>query len=82
MGFKLDRIAFAYGNIKPDFIHTNIKCEHTLDESLYYVNKYSQKLMKHNISIQKFSISLELFAILFATTFAYIIEKVMIKRGF
>jgi hypothetical protein len=58
MNFKLDRVAFAYGNIKPDFIDNDIKCQHTLDDSLYYVNKYSEKLMKDNLSIKEFSISL------------------------
>jgi hypothetical protein len=55
MNFKLDKLAFAYGNIKPDFINKDIKCKHTLDESLYCVNKYSEKLMRDNISIKEFS---------------------------
>ena len=58
MGFKLDRVAFAYGNIRPDFTNKDIKCPHTLEESLYQVNKYSDKLMKDEISVQKFSIGL------------------------
>ncbi len=58
MNFKLDRLAFTYGNIKPDFINEDIKCLHTLDGSLYCVNKYSEKLMRENISIRKFSIYL------------------------
>lgn len=58
MNFKLDRVAFAYGNIKPDFTTTDIKCQHTLDESLYYVNKYSEELMKADLTIKEFSISL------------------------
>lgn len=58
LNFKLDRVAFAYGNIKPDFIYKEINCPHTLIESLYCVNKYSDKLMKDDISIRKFSINL------------------------
>jgi hypothetical protein len=58
MNFKLDRVAFAYGNIKPDFIYKEINCPHTLIESLDCVNKYSDKLMKDEISIRKFSINL------------------------
>ena len=58
MNFKLDRGAFAYGNIKPDFIGKDIKCNHTLDESLYCVNKYSEKLMRDDISIKEFSVCL------------------------
>jgi len=56
--FKLNRLAFAYGNIKPDFIDRDIKRPHTLKESLHCVNKYSEKLMRENISIKEFSISL------------------------
>ncbi|MCB2345296.1 zinc dependent phospholipase C family protein [Clostridium estertheticum] len=58
MNFKLDRLAFAYGNIKPDFINKDINCAHTLDESLYKVNIYSEELMSENISIKEFSESL------------------------
>ena len=45
MKFKLDRVAFAYGNIKPDFTNSDIKCPHTLEESLYRINKYSEILI-------------------------------------
>lgn len=58
MNFKLNRLAFAYGNIKPDFNNKEINREHTLDESLYKVNKYSEELMSENISIKEFSKSL------------------------
>jgi len=58
VNFKLDRLAFAYGNIKPDLNNKDINFEHTLDESLYSVNKYSEKLMSQNISIKEFSRSL------------------------
>lgn len=58
MNFKLDRVAFAYGNIKPDINNKDINCAHTVDESLYNVNKYSEKLMSENISIKEFSKSL------------------------
>lgn len=58
MNFKLDKVAFAYGNIKPDFIDKDIRCPHTLDESLHSVNKYSEKLMKEKLSIKEFSIAL------------------------
>ena len=56
--FKLNRLAFAYGNIKPDFTNKDIKRSHTLEESLYNVNKYSEELMGKNISNIQFSISL------------------------
>jgi len=58
VNFKLDRLAFAYGNIKPDLNNKDINFEHTLDESLYSVNKYSQKLMSQDISVKEFSKSL------------------------
>lgn len=58
MNFKLDRLAFAYGNIKPDLTNKDINFSHTLDESLNSVNKYSQKLMSQNISVKEFSKSL------------------------
>jgi hypothetical protein len=58
MNFKLNRLAFAYGNIKPDFINKDIKRSHTLEESLYSINKYSEELMSKNISINEFSRSL------------------------
>jgi len=58
MDFKLNRLAFVYGNIKPDFINKDIKRSHTLDESLYKVNKYSEELMHEEISNKEFSRSL------------------------
>jgi len=58
VSFKLDRLAFAYGNIKPDLINKDINHSHTLGESLASVNKYSEELMSKNISIREFSISL------------------------
>lgn len=58
MDFKLDRLAFAYGNIKPDFINKDINHSHTLDESLYSVSKYSEELMNKNVTINEFSRSL------------------------
>jgi len=58
MNFKLNRIDFALGNIKPDFINKDIKRSHTLDESLDNVNKYSEELMNSNISNKEFSRSL------------------------
>ena len=58
MNFKLDRLAFIYGNIKPDFNNKDIKRSHTLDESLYRVNKYSEELMRGKVSIREFSRSL------------------------
>jgi hypothetical protein len=58
INFKIDSVAFAYGNIKPDFTDKEIKCAHTLNESLYSVVKYSDRLMEDNISIKEFSMSL------------------------
>ncbi len=58
MNFKLNRLAFTYGNIKPDFINKDINHSHTLDESLSSVNKYSEELMSKNVSIKEFSRSL------------------------
>lgn len=55
MNFKLNRIAFAYGNIKPDLNNKDIYHPHTLEESLDNVNKYTEELMKQNISINEFS---------------------------
>ncbi|MBC8059462.1 MAG: zinc dependent phospholipase C family protein [Clostridiaceae bacterium] len=55
INFKLNRLDFAYGNIKPDFNNNEIKCGHTLDESLYCVNKYSEELKEENISNREFS---------------------------
>lgn len=56
--FKLNRLAFAYGNIKPDFTNNDINRSHTLEESLNNVNEYSQVLMNQNISNTEFSIAL------------------------
>lgn len=58
MNFKLNRFAFAYGNVKPDFSSEDINCEHTLEESLNCVNKYSERLIDGKNSIEQFSISL------------------------
>lgn len=55
MGFKLDRLAFAYGNIMPDLNNNDINRSHTVDKSLDIVNKYSEELMDQNISIKEFS---------------------------
>ncbi|KHD37446.1 hypothetical protein NL50_04525 [Clostridium acetobutylicum] len=56
--FKLDMAAFALGNIKPDFINKEIRCPHTLNESLDSLIEYSNKLVKCNNSIRKFSLAL------------------------
>jgi len=58
MDFKLDRLAFAYGNIKPDITNKDINRSHTLAKSLDIVNKYSEELMSQNISIKEFSMRL------------------------
>ncbi|MBC8061940.1 MAG: zinc dependent phospholipase C family protein [Clostridiaceae bacterium] len=58
MNFKLNRLAFAYGNIKPDLINKDINRSHTQYQSLFNVNKYAEELVKENISIEKFSTSL------------------------
>ncbi|MCB2296277.1 zinc dependent phospholipase C family protein [Clostridium tagluense] len=55
INFKLNRVAFAYGNIKPDLNNKDINRSHTLEESLDSVNKYSEELMSRNISIKEFS---------------------------
>jgi len=55
MGLKLDRLAFAYGNINPDLNNKDINRSHTLVESLDIVNKYSEDLMSADISIKEFS---------------------------
>ena len=55
MNFKLNRVAFAYGNIKPDLNNKDINRSHTLEESLDSVNKYSEELMNRNISVKEFS---------------------------
>jgi len=47
--FELDRLAFTYGNIKPDFNNKDINRSHTLDDSLEIINKYSEELMSQNI---------------------------------
>jgi hypothetical protein len=78
--FKLDRIAFAYGNIKPDFIYKEINCEHTLTQSLYCVNKYSDKLMRDDISIRKFSMNLGVVCHFACDYSVYIIEMGMRKK--
>ena len=58
MDFKLNRLSFTYGNIKPDFINKDIKSSHTLEESLDSLSKYSDELMSQDISIKEFSRSL------------------------
>ena len=57
-GFKLDLMAFAYGNIMPDFDKGYIKCPHTLEDSIHTINAYSENLMKSSVSIQEFSMCL------------------------
>jgi len=58
LNFKLNRVAFAYGNIKPDLNNKDINRPHTLEESLDSVNKYSEELMSRSISIKELSRSL------------------------
>ena len=58
MNFKLDRLAFAGGNIKPDFSNKDINRGHTSYQSLYNLNKYSKELISKNISNKEFSWSL------------------------
>ena len=58
MNFKLNRVSFAFGNIKPDFINKDINRSHTLYQSLYCFNKYSEELMNRNVSIKEFSMYL------------------------
>ena len=55
MDFKINRLAFAYGNIKPDFNNKDINRPHTMYQSLYCVNKFSKELMNRDISINEFS---------------------------
>lgn len=57
-GFKINKLAFMYGCIKPDINNEDIQCPHILDESISSVNKYSEKLITNNISIKAFSVSL------------------------
>jgi hypothetical protein len=45
MNFKLNRFAFAYGNVKPDLNNKDIKCSHTLVDSLDCVSRYSEELI-------------------------------------
>jgi len=58
LNFKLNWVAFAYGNIKPDLNNKDINRPHTLEESLDSVNKYSEELMSRSISIKELSRSL------------------------
>ena len=55
MNFKLDRVAFTFDNVKQDPNNKVINCGHTLDKSLYKVNKYLEKLINENISIKELS---------------------------
>ena len=57
-GFKINKLAFMYGCIKPDINNEDIQCSHVLDESISSVNKYSEKLITNNVSIKAFSVSL------------------------
>ncbi|URZ17440.1 zinc dependent phospholipase C family protein [Clostridium felsineum] len=56
--FKLDKIKFALGNIKPDFSNKEMECPHTLNESLESLIQYADGVIKSSISVEEFSISL------------------------
>lgn len=56
-GFKINRLAFMYGCIKPDFNNEDLNCEHTIDESLNSMSRYSEKFM-YSMSLKNFSVSL------------------------
>ncbi|KOA18459.1 hypothetical protein CLHOM_33610 [Clostridium homopropionicum DSM 5847] len=55
---KINKLAFLYGCVKPDINNADINQEHTLDNSINSLNKYSEKLLTNNISIKDFSVSL------------------------
>lgn len=55
---KINRLAFSYGCIKPDIYNKDINQEHTLDNSIECLEKYSKKLLSNSISIKDFSMSL------------------------
>lgn len=58
LNFKLNKIAFMYGNIKPDFCGKDIECPHILSDSIYKLEEYSNILINSNLSNKDFSVSL------------------------
>jgi hypothetical protein len=58
MQFKLDLNAFVWGNLRPDLDKKSIKCPHTLEGSIEFINFYEDKMTKSEMSISEFSMLL------------------------
>lgn len=58
MDFKMDLNAFVWGNLRPDLDKKSIKCPHTLEGSLEFVNFYKDKITKSEMTISQFSMLL------------------------
>ncbi|MFL0195022.1 zinc dependent phospholipase C family protein [Clostridium sp. WILCCON 0269] len=58
LNIKLNKWAFTYGNIKPDFIKDKSKYCHCINESINVVSEYSQQLIHNKMSIKNYSITL------------------------
>lgn len=58
LNFKLDLSAFVWGNLRPDFDKKHIRCSHTLEDSLDFINFYANKIIQNNMSITEFSMLL------------------------
>lgn len=58
LNFKLNRILFMYGNIKPDISPTSCRNPHTLKDSLNVVSECFDKLSHSELDIKQFSIIL------------------------
>ncbi len=54
---ELDKMAFAYGNIKPD-LPSRKRVHHTLENCIFTVSDYSDRLINEETSVEEFSICL------------------------
>lgn len=50
--------SFAYGSIIPDFDKKHVNRPHTLEGSINTISAYGERLARHNISIEDFSMGL------------------------
>lgn len=54
----LDKIAFVYGNIKPDLTRKLLRNPHTLENYFLIVCNSAERLMNNKLSLQEFSFEL------------------------
>ncbi len=58
LNFKLNKVMFIYGNIKPDFFPEGAHSSHTIRTNIMDVKEYAARLMTQKLDINEFSLTL------------------------